>query len=201
MLIKKTWPWNGTWSLNTISNRPSTPKQPRPTCARNNPPPNGSGWASTKIYGIASAPRSSNLRRLKVLKTPSYRPKADSDLTFYRCRVKIAHPHGNFGPRLPNLLTAACGEGTFFSPGITVIKLLNIEFPDTFLNHFQGPKFGIKGLRDILGVYDRPLFLGVIKPNIGLPPNHSPNWLIRPGWGAWTLPKTMKCSQTSTGRR
>ena len=110
------------------------------------------------------------LAEVEILKTPSYRPKAASDLTFYRCRVKIAHPHGNFGPRLPNLLTAACGEGTFFSPGITVIKLLNIEFPDSFLNHFQGPKFGIKGLRDILGVYDRPLFLGVIKPNIGLPP-------------------------------
>lgn len=86
------------------------------------------------------------------------------------CRVKIAHPHGNFGPKLPNILTAACGEGAFFSPGISAIKLLDIEFPDAFLENFQGPQFGVEGLRRMLHVYDRPLFFGVIKPNIGLPP-------------------------------
>ncbi len=67
-------------------------------------------------------------------------------------------------------MTAACGEGAFHSPGIAVIRLLNIEFPDSYLQHFAGPKFGIKGLRDILEVYDRPLMFGVIKPNIGLSP-------------------------------
>jgi ribulose-bisphosphate carboxylase large chain len=105
-----------------------------------------------------------------VLDRPSYPlPDAENDKA-YSCRVKIAHPHRNFGPKLPNLLTAACGEGAFYSPGISVIKLLDIEFPISYLQHFEGPKFGIEGLRDILGVYDRPLFFGVIKPNIGLPP-------------------------------
>jgi ribulose-bisphosphate carboxylase large chain len=89
----------------------------------------------------------------------------------YVCRVKIAHPHGNFGPKLPNLLTAACGEGAFYSPGISLIKLLDIEFPHSYLQLFEGPKFGITGLRDMLGIHDRPIFLGVIKPNIGLPPD------------------------------
>lgn len=88
----------------------------------------------------------------------------------YGCRVKIAHPHGNFGPRIPNLLSAVCGEGTFYSRGISVIKLFDIAFPDRFLRHFQGPQFGIEGLRDLLGVQDRPLFFGVVKPNLGLSP-------------------------------
>ncbi|AFL73950.1 RuBisCO large subunit C-terminal-like domain-containing protein [Thiocystis violascens] len=86
------------------------------------------------------------------------------------CRVTIAHPHGNFGPRLPNLLSAVCGEGTFFSPGAPVVKLLDIHLPDAYLAEFEGPRFGVEGLRDLLQVYDRPLFFGVIKPNIGLPP-------------------------------
>jgi ribulose-bisphosphate carboxylase large chain len=72
--------------------------------------------------------------------------------------------------RKSNLLTAACGEGTFCSPGISTIKLLDLWFPDSFLQNFQGPKFGIDGLRDILEIYDRPIFIGVIKPNIGLSP-------------------------------
>ncbi|MBK5965945.1 ribulose 1,5-bisphosphate carboxylase [Thiocystis minor] len=86
------------------------------------------------------------------------------------CRVTIAHPHGNFGPRLPNLLSAVCGEGTFFSLGAPVVKLLDIRFPDAYLAAFEGPRFGVEGLRDLLQVYDRPIFFGVIKPNIGLPP-------------------------------
>ncbi|NTW49490.1 MAG: ribulose 1,5-bisphosphate carboxylase [Chlorobiales bacterium] len=86
------------------------------------------------------------------------------------CRVKIAHPHANFGPKIPNLMTAILGEGAFFAPGIPIIKLMDVEFPDSYLAKFEGPKFGIQGLRDALGVYDRPIFFGVIKPNIGLPP-------------------------------
>jgi ribulose-bisphosphate carboxylase large chain len=62
-----------------------------------------------------------------------------------------------------------CGEGTFFSPGIPIVKLLDIQFPDGFLAQFEGPRFGIQGIRDLLQVYDRPIFFGVIKPNIGLP--------------------------------
>jgi ribulose-bisphosphate carboxylase large chain len=45
--------------------------------------------------------------------------------------VKIAHPYINFGAKLPNLMTAACGEGAFFTPGINTIKLLDIEFPES----------------------------------------------------------------------
>jgi ribulose-bisphosphate carboxylase large chain len=88
----------------------------------------------------------------------------------HRCRAVIAHPHGNFGPRLPNLITAVMGEGIYFAPGIPLIRLEEIHFPDAFLAHFQGPQFGVAGLREMLQVFDRPLFFGVIKPNIGLPP-------------------------------
>lgn len=88
----------------------------------------------------------------------------------YSCKVKIAHPHANFGPKIPNILTAACGEGAFYCPGISTIKLLDMTFPNSFLEHFEGPKFGVQGLRDILQVHDRPLFFGVVKPNIGLTP-------------------------------
>lgn len=100
----------------------------------------------------------------------NYPEMGDEKGPVYLCRVKIAHPHANFGPKLPNILTAACGEGAFYCPGISAIKLLDITFPDSFLDHFEGPAFGVQGLRDIIEVYDRPLFFGVVKPNIGLTP-------------------------------
>lgn len=84
--------------------------------------------------------------------------------------AKIAYPYQNFGARIPNLITAICGEGVFHSPGTQKIKLMDIHFPDRFLAMFEGPQFGIAGIREMLGVYDRPIMLGVIKPNIGLDP-------------------------------
>ncbi|MBK9411709.1 MAG: ribulose 1,5-bisphosphate carboxylase [Gemmatimonadetes bacterium] len=88
----------------------------------------------------------------------------------HACRVTIAHPHGNFGARFPNLLTAVLGEGPYFSPGIPLIRLEDIRFPDSYVAQFEGPQFGVAGVRALLKAYDRPIFFGVIKPNIGLPP-------------------------------
>ncbi|KAA5599492.1 RuBisCO large subunit C-terminal-like domain-containing protein [Blastochloris sulfoviridis] len=87
----------------------------------------------------------------------------------FSCRATIAHPHGNFGPRIPNLLSAVCGEGVFFAPGIPLIRLEDIRFPLPYLAAFEGPQFGLAGLRERLKAFDRPIFFGVIKPNIGLP--------------------------------
>lgn len=88
----------------------------------------------------------------------------------HACRATIAHPHGNFGPRIPNLLSAVCGEGAFFAPGIPLIRLQDIRFPASYLAAFEGPQFGVDGLRERLQAFERPIFFGVIKPNIGLPP-------------------------------
>lgn len=89
---------------------------------------------------------------------------------FKQCRVKIAEPHINFGPKIANLLTVVAGEGAYYSPGIHLIKLEDLDFPEEYLSHFEGPQFGVAGLRDWLEIYDRPFFFGVVKPNIGLKP-------------------------------
>jgi 2,3-diketo-5-methylthiopentyl-1-phosphate enolase len=38
---------------------------------------------------------------------------------------------------------------------------------------FGGPKYGIEGVRKILGVYDRPLILQIIKPKMGMTPEET----------------------------
>ena len=105
------------------------------------------------------------------------------------CDVQIAHPHINFGPKIPNLLTALCGEGAFYSPGITTIKLCDIDFPENYLREFEGPQFGIIGLRDFLGIYERPFFFGVVKPNVGLPPKDFAELAYQSWLGGLDAPK------------
>lgn len=111
-----------------------------------------------------------SVETIEHTQTSVFGAQATGRQLFTRALVRIAHPHGNFGARIPNLLTAAMGEGAFFSHGITAIKLVDIECPDTYLGCFEGPKFGTRGVREILNAWDRPLFFGVVKPNVGLDP-------------------------------
>ncbi len=80
--------------------------------------------------------------------------------------VQIAYPHVNFGAQIPMLLSTVIGNISMFGP----LKLLDITFPKSFIRGFQGPKFGVEGVRRILGVHDRPLLNNMIKPCTGFPP-------------------------------
>ena len=50
------------------------------------------------------------------------------------------------------------------------LKLLDIDFPESFVKDFQGPKFGIEGIRKYLGAENRPLLNNMIKPCTGYTP-------------------------------
>lgn len=95
--------------------------------------------------------------------------------------IQIAHPHCNFGARIPNLLSIAAGEGPFYCPGIIHIKWMDFHFPAGLLKKFAGPQFGLRGIRERLGVSDRPIFFGVVKPNIGLNPQQFADMAYQ-GW-------------------
>ncbi|KJR41047.1 ribulose-1,5-bisphosphate carboxylase/oxygenase large subunit [Candidatus Magnetoovum chiemensis] len=44
------------------------------------------------------------------------------------------------------------------------IKVVDVKFPQEFLDKVKGPNFGIQGIRDILGIYNRPLLATALKP-------------------------------------
>jgi len=80
--------------------------------------------------------------------------------------IQIAFPQVNIGSQIPMLLTTIVGN---ISMGGR-IKVLDVRFPGKFVEGFQGPKFGISGIREILGVPDRPLLNNMIKPCTGYTP-------------------------------
>ncbi len=49
------------------------------------------------------------------------------------------------------------------------VELLDVEFPPDFMAQFSGPRFGIGGIRELLGAGQRPLTCAALKPQ-GLPP-------------------------------
>lgn len=79
--------------------------------------------------------------------------------------ILIAFPWKNFGQQLPELLSTVFGNISIMDN----LKLLDLQFPKSFVEGFKGPRFGTKGLRDRLGIHDRPLTLAMIKPCTGIP--------------------------------
>ncbi|TYP72643.1 2,3-diketo-5-methylthiopentyl-1-phosphate enolase [Paenibacillus methanolicus] len=77
--------------------------------------------------------------------------------------LKIAYPDVNFSRDIPALLVTAFGKLSMDGR----IKLLDLEFSESFASAFPGPKFGLAGVRELLGVHDRPLLMSIFKSVIG----------------------------------
>jgi 2,3-diketo-5-methylthiopentyl-1-phosphate enolase len=53
------------------------------------------------------------------------------------------------------------------------VKLIDLHLPKSFVQSFKGPKFGVSGLRELVGAHDRPLVVAMMKPALGMTPKES----------------------------
>ncbi|CAM2794715.1 2,3-diketo-5-methylthiopentyl-1-phosphate enolase [Paenibacillus sediminis] len=77
--------------------------------------------------------------------------------------ISIAYPDINFSRDIPALLVTVFGKISMDGK----IKLTDLDFSEPFLSGFPGPKFGVEGVRNLLGVHDRPLLMSIFKSVIG----------------------------------
>jgi len=97
-----------------------------------------------------------------VYEVPQYEYSIPKDLERREYVIQVAFPWENFGAQIPMLLSTVIGNISLGGR----IKLLDLRFPKSWLKEFKGPKFGIKGLRKLLGVKERPFLNNMIKPCI-----------------------------------
>ena len=82
--------------------------------------------------------------------------------------VKIAYPRELFeASNMPNILSSVAGN-VFGLEDVKNLRLNDIHFPKNIAEKYLGPKFGIKGVREITKVKNRPLVGTIIKPKLGL---------------------------------
>ena len=74
----------------------------------------------------------------------------------------------SWGKSVPMMLLSSAGNCFIYSPKL---RLLDVCFPEGLVKEFQGPKFGIDGIREMTGVKERPLTLHIIKPKMGMTPD------------------------------
>lgn len=87
---------------------------------------------------------------------------------------------------VPMLLLSIAGNCFAFP---TNMRLLDLYVPRKVAEKFQGPRFGIAGVRDILGVPERPLVLQIIKPKMGMTPEETANQVYQSALGGADLVK------------
>jgi ribulose-bisphosphate carboxylase large chain len=82
--------------------------------------------------------------------------------------IRIAYPIELFEPgNMPNILSSVAGN-VFGLRALKNLRLNDIFLPRELVQSFMGPKYGIAGVRELLGVKDRPLVGTIIKPKLGL---------------------------------
>ncbi len=108
-------------------------------------------------------------RVVAIWEVPDYEIAVPDHVVVRNWVIRIAYPVHNFGPQIPLMLTTV--HGNISAAGR--LKLLDLDLPRAYCEQFKGPKFGIEGVRDRLGIAGRPLLHNMIKPSIGLTPEES----------------------------
>ncbi|MEL0456066.1 ribulose-bisphosphate carboxylase large subunit family protein [Flavobacteriaceae bacterium SZ-1-7] len=113
------------------------------------------------------AARVEAIELLDLVDNPSIPGNIIPGKKYQRAKVKVSWSIENFGYNLPVLVSTLQGNLYEISQ-FTGLKLMDLEVPESFKNHFEGPKFGIKGSKKSCSVGDRPMIGTIIKPSIGM---------------------------------
>ena len=118
------------------------------------------------------AARVESVENLETVTTPAIPGATSPNGQYHRALVKVSWSIDNFGYNLPVLVSTLQGN-LYEIRQFTGLKLLDIQFPESYGTHFKGPEFGIEGCRKLTAVLDRPLIGTIIKPSIGLSPEQT----------------------------
>ncbi|MCS7109219.1 MAG: type III ribulose-bisphosphate carboxylase [Candidatus Micrarchaeota archaeon] len=82
--------------------------------------------------------------------------------------VDIAYPLDTFEKKnIPQMLSSIAGN-IFGMKEVTNLRLYDIKIPKKMMKWYDGPLFGIPGVRKLLKVKTRPLLGTIVKPKMGL---------------------------------
>ena len=83
-------------------------------------------------------------------------------------RIRIAYPIELFElGNLPEIMSSI-GGNIYGMKSAKGLRWEDVNLPEKMLKSFKGPRFGIKGIRKMLKVKERPLIGTIVKPKVGL---------------------------------
>src|SRR4030043_846242 len=98
---------------------------------------------------------------------------------------QLAYPVENIGSQIPMLLTTVFGNISMMGE----IKMVDLSLPRKFVDGLPGPRFGVSGIRNLLGIPERPLLNTMIKPSTGITPEQGADLVYQAGLGGTDIIK------------
>ncbi|SNZ07986.1 2,3-diketo-5-methylthiopentyl-1-phosphate enolase [Persephonella hydrogeniphila] len=92
----------------------------------------------------------------------------DSDAKVYKALLKVRFPVTLFRHDMYSVLSILYGE--LIIP--ENVKLVSVDFHPAFIDHFKGPNFGLKGVRELIEIHHRPIIIGTLKYLNGMDKNY-----------------------------
>lgn len=118
------------------------------------------------------AARVEKVTPLETVSAPAMPGAASSSGQYNRAEIQVSWSIENFGYNLP-VLTSTLQGNLYELRQFTGLKLMDIELPASYAQHYKGPAFGVSGCRRLTNVQNRPLIGTIIKPSIGLTPEQT----------------------------
>jgi len=115
------------------------------------------------------AARVEKIEKLETVNQPAIPGATSKDGVYHRANIEVSWSIENFGYNLPVLVSTLQGN-LYEITQFTGLKLMDIEFPASYGEHFAGTRFGVEGCRKSTGVEGRPLIGTIITPSIGMTP-------------------------------
>ncbi len=104
---------------------------------------------------------------LETVTEPAIPGATSKEGKYHRAIVKISWSIENFGYNLPVMVSTLQGN-LYEITQFTGLKLMDIDLPASYADHYRGPAFGITGCKHLTKVEGRPMIGTIIKPSIGL---------------------------------
>jgi len=100
--------------------------------------------------------------------------------------IQLAFSIDAWQVNIPMILLSISGNCFAYSPRM---RLLDVFFPEDLVKTFKGPKFGVSGIRKLLGIPKRPLSLHIIKPKMGMTPEQTAEQVYKTALGGVDMVK------------
>jgi ribulose-bisphosphate carboxylase large chain len=118
------------------------------------------------------AARVEKITPLESVKEPAIPGAVAKEGVYHRANIEVSWSIENFGYNLPVMISTLQGN-LYELTQFTGLKLMDIDLPSSYGEHFIGPRFGIAGSKRSAGVESRPMIGTIIKPSIGLSPGQT----------------------------
>ena len=120
-----------------------------------------------RIQNEESANILATLNKFKAVQDIPYKDIKYEKIDEFTVELIVKYPLAIFDRSVAQFLAILFGELPY-QRGFGTLRFMRLELPEEVLTWFQGPKFGVEGIKHQFGLEQFPFLMSIIKPSLDL---------------------------------